>query len=324
MANSSPEAASVFPSVLRFLTLIYRRIEAIRANYCFLRIRRLRVRILPPVLQRLRFSEAFFIDVCHLIPAHLKYLLTFRCRNTASSGPSSYTHRMSNWRLEWTSERSLNATHYPSNAPPALNVRLASWLQQRWPDGIKTATPSRTGTHIELKSGLYSAETSLAKLASLLEAFQTTRIETGPTPPPTVHDIPVCYLPEFAPDLSKLAAHTGKGMDEIARLHSGQVYEVMSIGFLPGFAYLGQTPEVLRLPRHDSPRARVRRGSVGLAEDMTGIYPFESAGGWWLIGCCPLPIFDSAADTPTRFQVGDQVQFHPIGKDEFEMIEAAG
>ena len=54
MAILGRQPASVFPSVLRFLTLIYRRIEAINAVYSILRIRRLRVRILPPVLAKAR------------------------------------------------------------------------------------------------------------------------------------------------------------------------------------------------------------------------------------------------------------------------------
>jgi len=56
---------------------------------------------------------------------------------------------------------------------------------------------------------------------------------------------------------------------------------------------------------------------------MTAIYPYESPGGWHLIGATPAPIFDPANLPPARFAAGDTVAFEPITAAAFDEIEAA-
>ena len=53
-------------------------------------------------------------------------------------------------------------------------------------------------------------------------------------------------------------------------------------------------PAVLSRPRRSEPRLRVPAGSVATAGTLTAIYPYESPGGWHLIGACPLPLFSAA------------------------------
>lgn len=90
------------------------------------------------------------------------------------------------------------------------------------------------------------------------------------------------------------------------------------IGFLPGFAYMGEVDEKISIPRRPQPRLRVEAGSVGIADKQTGIYPLASPGGWQIIGKTPLTIFNKKEDNPTYFQPGDEVQFYSISEDEFE------
>src|SRR5262245_37832845 len=97
-------------------------------------------------------------------------------------------------------------------------------------------------------------------------------------------ELPVVYGGEAGPDLSEVAARAGISEDEVIALHAAQTYHVYMLGFAPGFAYLGDLPQALRLPRRATPRARVPAGSVAIASDMTAIYPLESPGGWHLIG----------------------------------------
>ena len=64
------------------------------------------------------------------------------------------------------------------------------------------------------------------------------------------------------------------------------------LGFLPGFPYMGDLPPQLALPRRADPRVRVPAGSVSIATNLTAIYPYESPGGWHLIGTTPIRLFD--------------------------------
>lgn len=133
-------------------------------------------------------------------------------------------------------------------------------------------------------------------------------------------EIPVCYDPEFGPDLADVAEHNEITTDEVIRLHTSATYPVYFLGFSPGFAYLGGLPEKLQTPRLASPRTRVTAGSVGIAGEQTGVYPIDSAGGWRLIGRTPERMFDASANPPTRLQPGDIVRFTSISRASFEQV----
>lgn len=119
-------------------------------------------------------------------------------------------------------------------------------------------------------------------------------------------EIPVRYNGE---DLDEVARRTGLTTDEVIRIHRAPTYRVLVIGFVPGFAYLGQLDSRLVLPRRESPRKRVPPGSVAIAEAQTGIYPSATPGGWHIIGTTTAKLFDPAAERPATLVVGDQVQF---------------
>jgi KipI family sensor histidine kinase inhibitor len=112
-------------------------------------------------------------------------------------------------------------------------------------------------------------------------------------------------------DLDEVARGAGLSRDAVIARHLDAAYEVVMLGFLPGFAYLRGLPPELHLPRR-APRPRVPRGSVAIGAHYTGVYPFEAAGGWHLIGRAPLfePFTDHAV-----LAVGDQVRFEPIAAD---------
>ena len=65
------------------------------------------------------------------------------------------------------------------------------------------------------------------------------------------------------------------------------------------------------MPRLSTPRVRVPAGSVGIAGAQTAIYPFNSPGGWRLIGRTSLRIWDPYTQQPALFAPGDTVQFTP-------------
>ncbi|MFI8606111.1 5-oxoprolinase subunit PxpB [Cellulophaga baltica] len=131
--------------------------------------------------------------------------------------------------------------------------------------------------------------------------------------------LPVCYESEFALDLIEISEKLQKTPAEIIALHTENPYTVYGIGFLPGFMYLGGLPSSLEIPRRNSPRPKVLKGSVGLAGKQTGVYPQESPGGWNIIGNCSVPIFNPKNENPCLVKVGDKVQFYSISKAEYDL-----
>jgi KipI family sensor histidine kinase inhibitor len=87
---------------------------------------------------------------------------------------------------------------------------------------------------------------------------------------------------------------------------------------MPGFAYMGGVPEALRRPRRASPRLKVPPGSVAVADALCAVYPWESPGGWHLIGQTPVSFFDLGREPPILLGAGDIVHFRAIGRDDFE------
>ncbi|MGI8742425.1 MAG: 5-oxoprolinase subunit PxpB [Bryobacteraceae bacterium] len=135
------------------------------------------------------------------------------------------------------------------------------------------------------------------------------RLDEIALPEPRMVEIPVVY---GGPDLDDVAQLHGITSDEVVRLHSGAIYTVYFLGFVPGFAYLGGMPDAIATPRLSSPRKRVEAGSVGIGGNQTGIYPVSTPGGWRLIGKTPLAMFQAERENMSLLAIGDQVRFRPI------------
>lgn len=133
--------------------------------------------------------------------------------------------------------------------------------------------------------------------------------------------IPVCYEPEFAPDLTELAEKNSLSAEELIQFHTAPEYRVYLIGFLPGFPYMGKVDARIATPRREQPRQLVPAGSVGIAGEQTGIYPLDSPGGWNIIGRTPLRLFDAKLADPVLLRPGDRLRFFPVSKKEFQQIQ---
>ena len=129
--------------------------------------------------------------------------------------------------------------------------------------------------------------------------------------------VPICYDEEFGIDLPEVINSTRLTLEEIIELHVSTIYRVYMLGFLPGFAYLGELVPQLFMPRKVNP-VTVIAGSVGIVSNQTGIYPLNSPGGWQILGRTPMKLFDKAEDTPVKLKAGDKVQFYSITREEFE------
>ncbi len=124
--------------------------------------------------------------------------------------------------------------------------------------------------------------------------------------------IPTLYDGKYGPDLQFVARHAGLTTEEVINIHSETDYRVYMMGFSPGFPYLGGLSPKIATPRLETPRAEIPGGSVGIAENQTGIYPVSSPGGWRLIGCTPLNFFDPYMDPPVIVNPSDTIRFVPL------------
>jgi inhibitor of KinA len=153
-----------------------------------------------------------------------------------------------------------------------------------------------------------------------LEAFLKESPTINQTKRARLIEVPVCYHPSLGIDLEKAAIYLKCSMESLIQQHTEKIYSVYCLGFLPGFAYMGDVAKEIQLPRHPSPRANVIAGSVGIAGKQTGIYPLDSPGGWQIIGRTPLKIFDPSNESLTLFKAGDQVQFKSISLELFHQL----
>jgi KipI family sensor histidine kinase inhibitor len=160
--------------------------------------------------------------------------------------------------------------------------------------------------HTQVESTLRSYEKRARKIA---------------LPAPRLVEIPVCYGGEFGPDLEKVATSRRLKQERVIEVHSSQTYRAYFLGFAPGFAYLGDLPDSLATPRLATPRKRVPAGSVGIAGKQTAVYPFATPGGWNLLGRTPLRMFQAERQPMELLDVGDEVHFHAISREEFSALE---
>lgn len=116
------------------------------------------------------------------------------------------------------------------------------------------------------------------------------------------------------PDLAEVADRSGLTADDVIAKHCSRAYRVYMLGFVPGFAYLGDLDEALILPRRSMPRVRVPPGSVAIAGAQTAVYPLETPGGWHLIGTTSTVMFDARCDPPALLRAGDTVRFVRAGE----------
>lgn len=133
------------------------------------------------------------------------------------------------------------------------------------------------------------------------------KIETGKQ-----IEIPVCFDNEFALDLKNIIHEKKLSKDEFIEIFTSQTYRVFMLGFLPGFAYMGEIDERIAIGRKQKPRIKIPKGSVGIAGRQTGVYPLESPGGWQIIGRTDAEFFTPKDESPTLLEPGDFVKFYAV------------
>jgi inhibitor of KinA len=194
-------------------------------------------------------------------------------------------------------------------------LKLLRLLQKQAPVWLRNVQPA----YCSLLLTFDASRVDPAEVEATLRRLEQ-RAESARSPKPRSVEIPVCYDEEFAPDLDDVAKTHGLNPNEVIRLHSSRTYHAYFLGFAPGFAYLGELPEEIAMPRLEIPRKKVPAGSVGIAGKQTAVYPFATPGGWRLIGRTPLNLFRANREPMELISIGDQVRFRSISRKVFSEL----
>ncbi|MEX2649213.1 MAG: 5-oxoprolinase subunit PxpB [Alphaproteobacteria bacterium] len=200
-----------------------------------------------------------------------------------------------------------------------VNARVLAFdaaLREAALPGVIEAVPTFCSLTVHLDPCTTTPAEVAARLAPLLPQGGVERPE-GRT-----WNLPVCYDGDYAPDLAEVGERTGLGRDGVVAAHTRPAYDVFMLGFLPGFGFMGPVEPALALNRRAEPRTRLPAGSVGIAIGLTCIYPYESPGGWHLIGRSPVALFDLRRSTPALLTPGDKVRFEPVDAAAYEALLA--
>jgi KipI family sensor histidine kinase inhibitor len=192
---------------------------------------------------------------------------------------------------------------------------MAIIMKQNTPKGVIETIPTYRSLLIVYDPSI----TNLAKLQKELQSLEE-RLDEIQIPPPDTVEIPVCYGGEFGPDIEFVAETHDLSVKEVIQIHSEPEYLIYMVGFTPGFPFLGGLSEKLHTPRLETPRTFVPKGSVGIANNQTGIYPVSSPGGWQLIGRSPIKLFAPERPNPFLYQAGDHIKFKPITLEEYSRL----
>jgi inhibitor of KinA len=185
-------------------------------------------------------------------------------------------------------------------------------------DGITYMVPAYCSLTVVYDRNQMSYQHLKAYLQNLEEAaFAGDMAQTG-----RQITIPVCYEKEYALDALEVCSQTGHVWERIIDAHQATEFYVYMLGFMPGFAYMGDMPRDYFCRRKAVPRTLVPAGSVGLGGLQSAIYPYASPGGWQIIGKTPLQLFDPAQNAPNLLESGDCVRFERISVNAFENYSA--
>lgn len=201
---------------------------------------------------------------------------------------------------------------------PDVNNKVRSMamvMEQNAPEGVIEVIP----TYRSLLIVYEPSRTNPVELQKTLKTLEA-RLDEIKIPPPDTVEIPVCYGGEFGPDIEYVAESHNLTVEEVIELHCRPEYLIYMVGFTPGFPFLGGLSEKLHTPRLETPRTFVPEGSVGVANNQTGIYPVASPGGWRLLGRTPVKLFAPGRRNPFLYQAGDRIKFNPITAEEYARI----
>ena len=191
-------------------------------------------------------------------------------------------------------------------------LKYFEYIKKQNIDGITNLTPSYNKLII-------SFDLNVVNFTELKKKIEDIKIsEKNIRQNQKIIRIPICCDDEFALDIERLSSKLKLTKKEILDKYLKKEYFCYMTGFIAGMPFLGDIDKKIRLERLETPRVKVPRGAVGITEQFTNIYTFESPGGWNILGSTPIKIFNQKNEKqPILINPGDTVLFYEINKKEY-------
>jgi urea carboxylase len=212
-------------------------------------------------------------------------------------------------------------------------LALQASLRAELPPGVTELVP----THRTLAVFFDPLAVSFAQLSEIVREHEEA-LETPRELPSRLVEIPVWYGDpwsrecaeqyEVQENLTYLAEINETTVEGVVRWHTGREHWVSAVGFQPSTyqALPLDLSDEISAPKYPTPRATTPGRIVCLAGQLTSFYPFESPGGYQLLGRTPLELYDPSqrlpdfAESPVLPKVGDRHQYVAIGEDEYREL----
>ena len=191
-------------------------------------------------------------------------------------------------------------------------IKYFKVIEEKNIEGINNITPSYNKLIISFDLSV----TNYSKVKDQIEKLDINEVQNNSN---KKLEIPVCCDTSFSLDIERLEKKLNLSKEKILENFFNKEYFCYMTGFIAGMPFLGDLDQNMRAQRLETPRVKVPKGSVGLTEQFTNIYTFESPGGWNIIGNTPLDVFDSTKEKePNLINPGDTVIFKPITLDQYK------
>tara|TARA_B100000886_G_scaffold235601_1_gene164908 strand:+ start:384 stop:1058 length:675 start_codon:yes stop_codon:yes gene_type:complete len=196
----------------------------------------------------------------------------------------------------------------------SLVIRYFKTLRSNKIDGINNLIPS----YNKLIISFDLKKTNFKKLKKVLENMS---IDQEVDLSSRKIEIPVCCHENLSLDIERLEKKLKLSRDKIFENFFSNEYFCYMTGFIAGMPFLGDLKDEMRVERLETPRVKVPKGSVGVTEQFTNIYTFESPGGWNIIGNTPIKIFDNKKEKdPNLVNPGDTIIFKNINLEQYKNL----
>ena len=191
-------------------------------------------------------------------------------------------------------------------------IKLFETIREKNIEGINNLTPSYNKLII-------SFDLKITNFKKIKEIVENIKIKETQKLNSKKLEIPVCCDSSFSLDIERLEKKLNLDREQILEVFFNKEFFCYMTGFIAGMPFLGDLEEKMRAQRLETPRVKVPKGSIGITEQFTNIYTFESPGGWNIIGNTPLNIFDIEKEKePNLINPGDKVKFKRISMEEYK------
>ena len=196
-------------------------------------------------------------------------------------------------------------------------IKLFHYIKKEVSQGNLNGILNYTPSYNKLIISFDLEKVNSSKIIDFLKSVDFSKIDFSQNSKKWV--IPVCYEHEM--DLENVSKKLKIDKNEVINIHLNTDFFIYMVGFIPGHPFMGDLDSKLFLNRLKTPRVKIPPGSVGIVEKFCNIYPYESPGGWNIIGRTPVKLFNSKDNSnPCLLSPGDSVKFKLITKEEFKKL----